>query len=168
MASESCLICQRPACVFGSVDDETNWHGWCSVCNWKWRRHTTFTCVFLSKLFDRTSLAQVGPSVQDSVMSFIGGTLRSIQQEAEEKVWHWFLLSRQMNNPMLIDSVSGRIREADSDDESWEGLFDPHLNYVNVLWKLQLSFDSNDENLIRRVIRMLGPLPPDVRDVTVG
>ena len=170
MASVNCLICQRPACLFGSIDEETNWRGWCRVCNWKWRWHTTLTSVITSKLFDKISLRLGDRCVQDIVMSYIRpqGTLRSIQQEAMEEVWEWFLLGRHLNEPMLIDSVSGRIREANSDDETWEENLDPHLNYVNVLWKLQLSIDSSDEKLIRRVIRMLGPLPPDVRAVGVG
>ena len=115
-----CLICRRPACLFNLVDRETGWHGWCDFCNYKWRCHTTSTALNTSRLMDNTILRPHQRIIRQIVMSYIVvpvGTLRSIQQEAMHQVWRWLLLGRRCGNPMIIDSVSGILREADREDE---------------------------------------------------
>ena len=69
-------------------------------------------------------------------------------------------------DPVVIDSQTGMEREVDSEDEVSEGGADPYLNYVNKLWKLKLSEDSDGVSLMARVIKMLG-LPPKF-DADVG
>ena len=122
----------------------------------------TSTALNTSRLMDNTILRPHQRIIRQIVMSYIVvpvGTLRSIQQQAMQQVWRWLLLGRRCGDPMIVDSVSGTLREADSEDEQEDCVCDPRLNFVNVLWKLQLSWDSNDVQLIRRVILMVGPPP---------
>ena len=114
------------------------------------------------RFIDNTILRPHQRIIRQIVMSYIVvpvGTLRSIQEQAMQQVWRWLLLGRRCGDPMIVDSVSGILREAASEDENEDGVIDPQLNFVNVLWKLQLSWDSNDVQLIRRVILMVGPPP---------
>jgi len=82
--------------------------------------------------------------------------LRRINAEARFKVCCDFILGYGFI--MVRNRSTGVLRELDTDDEDDDGLYSPYYNFVNIFWKLQLSYDTvGKKTLFTRVIQMIGP-----------
>ena len=61
------------------------------------------------------------------------------------------------NLPCILED-RGELRTADSDDETDEGIFDPYLNWVSPLWKLQLAPEPTPMRILVQFLGMGTPL----------
>ena len=86
-------------------------------------------------------------------------SLREIQSKAVFNVWRRLLLG---DGDMLVhDELTGRLFVPGDAEELHNGGLDPHLNYRNKLWKLQLARNhmGAPSEPLRIVIEMLGSPP---------
>ena len=65
--------------------------------------------------------------------------LLKIKNHALWKRWTRVLVFGTHRGAYIRDQHDGQIRLAESDDETDMGSLDPHLDYINPLWKLQLA-----------------------------
>lgn len=130
-----CAQCGRPASLFGYVDVESGWIGWCDICNWKWYQEDSST-----RYFQRVQQVD----------------LREIHRRVNLKVWRRFLLGN-MHHMYVREwrhGIGGEIRECDTDDETDSGVTAAELDFVNPIWKCQLA--RPDGKPFDILVRMLG------------
>ena len=169
-----CENCQRPSNWFGNRDEETGWIGWCKVCNWKWR-YGGLQHVIPFKLFDRFPenermhifkyLTHKDHHVDIVLTGSAQVELRHIQVQATHSVWKKILLGPPFvlkGNHTLVNADS-----SDSDLESDDQVLSAHNNYINSLWKTQLSkkvkwnyeIKEEEPSPLDLIIRFLGKPP---------
>ena len=144
-----CMKCGRPTSLFGWVDIQSGWEGWCRICNWRWEWDAILQFIDLLPL-PRLVRICVSEFLVDKA------ALESIYAEAKSMVWSKLLL---WDRARVRDPITNLLRELDTDDESEHGTWSPHHNFVKLFWKLQLSRDIADRTLFDRVIVMLDSLP---------
>ena len=129
----ACYKCSRPFWLYGSIDLETNWRGWCSICNIRWKQARLVRIVQSVS----TSYRHIVYAVSDYIVAFLVASPRSQHERAMRTVWRAILLGK--TEKMKIWDVRGTQRESCTDDELSDGACDPDLLYVNPLWKLSLA-----------------------------
>ena len=103
----------------------------------------------------RAVLSLVGTFLIDSKRAH--ADLRSIKDRAVWRRWSTMLLfGSHRTVPCILED--GGERTADTDDETDEGIFDPYLNWVNPLWKLQLSPEPKPIGILVQFLGMGTPL----------
>ena len=171
-----CQRCHRPSRFWGDRDQETGWVGWCLVCNWVWR----FGDV--TRLMAFRLLKPLPRDTQGRVCAFLAGDdgyaevesgsareeLRRVQRVANRRAWIVLLLGSE--GPTVRERRwGGMVRKVDFLDVDSDGEMDVNLDFVNPLWKLQLSWQAyhsyvsfwerRSDNILGRVIDMLGKPP---------
>ena len=164
-----CDLCWRPLFIFGRRDSVTGWERWCQLCNWRWRYHSVKTLTEF-RVFDSMHIYH---EIRWRIVEFLMGsewthfwktgaaqcTLRKIQTETVLTVWKRLLLGDE--NMLVQDELTGQLYVPGHADELQDGALDPHLNYRNKFWKLQLAGNRMGalSDPLRIVIEMLG-CPP--------
>ena len=128
---ERCSKCNRPASLFaefGRIDKRTGWRGWCDICNWHWHHPEAVSyrvwhrSMERRSILARTVLSLVGTFLIDSKRAH--ADLRSIKDHALWERWTRMLTYGSYRKiPCMIED-RGELRNADSDDEIDEGIFD--------------------------------------------
>ena len=107
-------------------------------------------------------------NLADAALSLVGtflidakrahADLRSIKDRALWQRWTRMLTYGSGHNDPCILEDRGELRTADSDDETDDGIFDPYLNSVNPLWKLQLAPEPSPMEILVQFLGMGTPL----------
>ena len=84
--------------------------------------------------------------------------LRAIRDIALGWRWRRMLVFGAYREEPCIREDDGELRTADSDDETDEGILDPYLNWVNPLWKLQLTPEPRPMEILVHFLGMGTPL----------
>jgi hypothetical protein len=127
---KACAKCSRPFWLYGSIDLETNWRGWCSICNIRWKRARLVRIV---QSVSR-SYRQMVYAVSDYIVAFLVASPRSQHERAMRTVWRVILLGKTKKIKVWDGRESQRV--ACTEDELSDCIFNPDLVYVNPLWKL--------------------------------
>ena len=107
-------------------------------------------------------------NLADAALSLVGtflidakrahADLRSIRDIALQLRWRRMLVFGAYREAAKIRQGGGEIRDADSEDETDEGIWNPYLNWVNPLWKLQLAPEPSPMKILVQFLGMGTPL----------
>ena len=171
-----CDKCLRPARFFGIRDLDTGWIGRCQVCNWNFHYGDAVRVIdyrLLASLSLRVCrnvvtflvTSKVHQKLKDSLLDAMSARwktdIRLVQRSALQKFWFTTLLS--CSEPKVFDA--GTTRDANTDDENEDGVYDQWLSYENPLWKLQLALThrhmdeatfASDDNCFQLMVSYLG------------
>ena len=161
-------MCKRPCFLYGNNDEATGWLGWCTICNWWWRfgaakQLTDFGCV--------PAILPTGVShwctifvmeyligVQEQLAWSSGAAVRLLRR-GHERAWDTYYNKLLLGQKAHYRGVDGRTREASSDEEVEDDIWDAHLDYLNPMDKLQLARGPGFEQCgrpLQIVTEMLG------------
>ena len=141
-------MCKRPSFLYEQRDPATGWMGWCEICNWWWRFGAA------KQLADFGLQTAILPSGCQWVLQiFVLQYLIGIQEElawrrgvaiamlrrAHASAWDIVYNKLLLGAKAYYRDVDGLTREAGSDEEAEDEIFDAHLDYLNPMWNLQLA-----------------------------
>jgi hypothetical protein len=145
----ACARCSRPAWLYGLIDLDTHWQGWCCICNIRWKRNR---CLRIVESVLRRFRHMVG-GVSDYIIAFLVPCSRIQHERAMRTLWTAIILGK--SHTMMLWGANGAQRAACTDDELSDGTCDPELLYVNPLWKLQLARSRYPRYRIGRPMQIL-------------
>ena len=142
--ADRCAQCRRPAFLYGHFDVQTQWRGWCRLCNLEWRRQKARSAAH-ARLLHVFSILGCEPVVE-LVLDFILGTWHDRVTKEHDKAFRTIAEALFFGGVKMHAIVShGPLGtyEADSEDELLDGVLDPYLNFVCPLWHLRLARDPH-------------------------
>lgn len=123
-----CSLCNRPAILYGNRDVDTEWVGWCTVCNWHWKHPE----IRILSAFRYLRFLPV-PSVTAHIVFtyLVGEDLRKLKEKAWYICWFKMLLRGEPDE------------DSDASEMSDTFVWNPEQFKSRPLWYLQLSATSS-------------------------